>query len=72
VQQDRLLRVGQKPVGIAYCLCRGVLGGCRAGEPGGVALDDVAATEAGVLEGEAAWAGELLGGEVGRWLVSER
>jgi hypothetical protein len=68
VQQDRLLRVGQEPVGVAQCLCRGVLGGSRAGEPGGVALDDVAATEAGILEGEAAWARELLGGEVGRWL----
>jgi hypothetical protein len=42
----------------------GVFSGCRAGEPGGVALDDVAAAEAGVLEGEAAWAGELLTGMI--------
>jgi hypothetical protein len=24
-------------------------------------------TEAGILDGKAAWASELLGGEVGRW-----
>ena len=60
---------------------RGV-SGRRAGEPGGITLDDVTATEASVLEGEPPRAGELLaellgagphqvGGEVGRWLVSE-
>jgi hypothetical protein len=58
VQQDRLRRVGQELVGMAQHLGCGVFSGCRTGEPG-VALDDVAATEAGVREGEAAWTGEL-------------
>ena len=43
-----------------------VFSGRRAGEPG-VALDDVTATEAGVLEGEPPRAGELLGELLGAW-----
>jgi hypothetical protein len=45
---------------MAQHLGGGDFSGCRTGEPGGVALDDVAAAEAGVREGEAAWTGELL------------
>ena len=44
-----------------------VFSGRRAGESGGVALDDVTATEAGVLEGEPPRAGELLGELLGAW-----
>jgi hypothetical protein len=67
VQPDGLLRVSEEPVGMTQHLRHSVFSGRRTGEPGGVALDDVTATEAGVLEGEPPRAGELLGELLGAW-----